>query len=69
LLWQCIIVVGERVNPLLSRSGERRRVMLGPFLGTPPPRNDKEKMVAHAVVWVMLILGLLILLLTVALPS
>jgi hypothetical protein len=43
--------------------------MLGPFLGTPPPRNDKEKMVAHAVVWVMLILCLLILLLTVALPS
>jgi hypothetical protein len=48
---------------------ERRRVMLGPFLGTPPPRNDKEKMVAHAVVWVMLILCLLMLLLSVVLPS
>ena len=61
--------MGERVNPVLGRSGERRRVMLGPFLGTPPPRNDKEKMVAHAVVWVMLILCLLVLLLSVVLPS
>jgi hypothetical protein len=43
--------------------------MLGPFLGTPPPRNDKEKMVAHAVVWVILILCLLVLLLSVVLSS
>jgi hypothetical protein len=43
--------------------------MLGPFLGTPSPRNDEEKMVAHAVVWVMLILCLLVLLLSVVLPS
>jgi ABC-type Fe3+ transport system permease subunit len=43
--------------------------MLGPFLGTPPPRNDREKMVAHAVVWVILILCLLVLLLSVVLPS
>jgi ABC-type Fe3+ transport system permease subunit len=43
--------------------------MLGPFLGTPPPRNDKGKMVAHAVVWVILILCLLVLLLSVVLPS
>ena len=43
--------------------------MLGPFLGTPPPRNDKEKMVAHAVVWAILILCLLVLLLSVVLPS
>jgi hypothetical protein len=43
--------------------------MLGPFLGTPPPRNDKERMVAHAVVWVILILCLLVLLLSEVLPS
>jgi hypothetical protein len=43
--------------------------MLGPFLGTPSPRNDKEKMVAHAVVWVILILCLLVLLLSVVLSS
>ncbi len=42
--------------------------MLGPFLRTPPPSEEKERMVVHAVVWAAVVLSLLITLLSVLLP-
>ncbi len=42
--------------------------MLGPFLRTPSPRTEKERVVAHAVVWVTALLSILVLLLWVVLP-
>jgi hypothetical protein len=42
--------------------------MLGPFLRTPPPGDEKERRVARVVVWAILVLSLLMALLSVVLP-
>jgi hypothetical protein len=36
MLWQCIIVVGERVNPLLGRSGGKEESYAGAVLRYAP---------------------------------
>ncbi len=42
--------------------------MLGPFLRTPPPHDEKGKKVARAVAWLALIVGFVVVVLSVALP-
>jgi hypothetical protein len=43
--------------------------MLGPFLHTPPPEDEKGTKIAWAVAWLALIMAVVVVLLSVVLPQ
>ena len=43
--------------------------MLGSFLHTPPPADEKGKKVAWIIAWIVLVMGILMTLLPVLLPA
>jgi hypothetical protein len=43
--------------------------MLGPFSHAPPPEDDKGKKVAWVVAWATLVMGAVIMVLSVVLPT